>query len=74
MVVIWVNLMDLLNIAKKKTQKKILGITCHSSKTLAKNAVKNKADYIAFGSFFKSKLKPNAKKANLDILKWAKRI
>tara|TARA_Y100000022_G_scaffold199768_1_gene213069 strand:- start:564 stop:1166 length:603 start_codon:yes stop_codon:yes gene_type:complete len=62
-----------INIAKKKLKKKILGITCHSSKTLAKNAVKNKADYIAFGSFFKSKLKPNAKKANLDILKWAKK-
>ena len=26
-----------------------------------------------FRSFFKSKLKPNAKKANLDILRWAKK-
>ena len=34
---------------------------------------KNKADYLAFGSFSKSKLKPNAKKAYLNILKWAKR-
>ena len=33
----------------------------------------NKADYIAFGAFFKSKLKPERKKANLDILKWAKK-
>ena len=30
-------------------------------------------DYIAFGSFFKSKLKQNAKKANLNILRWAKK-
>ena len=59
-------------IARKKLKSKLLGATCHGSKILAKNAIKNKADYIAFGSFFKSKLKPNAKKANLNILKWAK--
>ena len=58
--------------SKKKLRNKILGITCHNSKTLAKNAIKNKASYLAFGSFFKSKLKPGAKKANLSILKWAK--
>ena len=60
-------------IARKKLRNKILGITCHSSKTLAKNAINNKADYIAFGSFFKSKLKPNAKMAKMDILKWARK-
>ncbi len=59
--------------ARKKLNKKILGITCHNSKTLAKNALKFKANYIAFGSFFKSKLKPNTKKANLGILKWSKK-
>ena len=58
--------------ARYKLKNKILGITCHNSKTLAKNAIKSKADYIAFGSFFKSKLKPKAKKANLNILRWAK--
>ena len=62
-----------LRIARKKLKGKILGITCHNSKVLAKNAIKNKADYIAFGSFFKSKLKPIAKKANINILKWAKK-
>jgi len=60
-------------IARNKLKNKILGITCHNSKKLAKNAIKNKADYIAFGSFFKSKLKPRAKKANLNILRWAKK-
>ena len=59
--------------AKKYLKKKIIGVTCHNSKSLAKIAVQNKADYLAFGSFNKSKLKPNAKKANLKILKWAKR-
>ncbi len=60
-------------VARNKLKNKILGITCHNSKTFAKNAVKNKADYLAFGSFFISKLKPKAKKANLNILKWAKK-
>ena len=60
-------------IARKKLKGKILGITCHNSKILANNAIENKADYIAFGSFSKSKLKPNAKKANIKVLKWAKK-
>ena len=60
-------------IARKKLKKKILGVTCHNSRTLASNAIMNKADYVAFGSFFKSGLKPKAKKANLNILRWAKR-
>ena len=59
--------------ARKKLKSKIFGITCHGSKTLVKNAVKFNADYIALGSFFKSKLKPNAKKAKINILKWAKK-
>ena len=58
---------------KKHLKKKIIGITCHNSKSLAKTAIKNKADYLAFGSFNRSKLKPYAKKANLNILKWAKK-
>ena len=60
-------------IARKKLKGKILGITCHNSKFFAKEAISHKADYIAFGSFYKSKLKPSAKKANLNILKWAKK-
>ena len=60
-------------IARKKLKRKILGITCHNSRILANEALINKADYIAFGSFYKSKLKPSAKKADLNILKWAKK-
>ena len=60
-------------IARKKLKGKILGITCHDSKILANEAIERNADYIAFGSFFKSRLKPSAKKANLNILKWAKK-
>ena len=60
-----------IKMAKKKLKNKILGVTCHNSKILAKNAIKDNVSYLAFGSFFKSKLKPNAKKTNLNILKWA---
>ena len=59
--------------AKKILKNKIIGITCHNSKKLALVALKNKAEYIALGSFYKSKLKPNAKKADLKVLKWAKK-
>ena len=62
-----------IKIARKKLKKKILGVTCHDSIILAKRAIKFKANYLAFGSFFKSKLKPNAKKANMRILKQAKK-
>ena len=60
-------------IAKKFLKNKIIGVTCHNSKILAKKAIKDGASYLAFGSFFKSKLKPNAKKANLSILRWSKK-
>jgi thiamine-phosphate pyrophosphorylase len=61
------------NSARKDIKKKIIGVTCHNSKKLALKASKDMADYLAFGSFFKSKLKPNAKKADLKILLWAKK-
>ena len=60
-------------IARRKLKRKILGITCHNSKILASEAIEHNADYIAFGSFFKSRLKPSAKRANLNILRWARK-
>ena len=62
-----------IKVTKKKMKNKILGVTCHNSLRLANNANKEKVNYLAFGSFFKSKLKPKAKKAKLDILRWAKK-
>jgi len=54
-------------------EKKIIGITCHNSKKLALKAKIAGADYIAFGSFFKTSTKKTAFKANLAILRWAKK-
>ena len=59
--------------AKKNLKNKIVGVTCHNSKIFAKYAINNNADYVAFGSFNNSRLKPKAKRANLNILKWAKK-
>ena len=58
---------------RKLLKKKIIGITCHGSVKLVKKAIQNGPNYIAVGSFFKSKLKPNAKKANTKIIKEIKK-
>ena len=52
---------------------KIIGITCHNSKKLALKAKNAGANYVAFGSFFKSSTKKAAYKANSEILRWAKK-
>jgi len=59
--------------ARKLLGKKIIGITCHNSKKLIKNAIKNKASYIALGAFFSTKTKQVKYKASLKILNWAKK-
>jgi len=58
---------------RKLLGKKIIGITCHNSKKLIKNAIKNKASYIALGAFFSTKTKQVKYKASLKILNWAKK-
>ena len=60
--------------ARKILGKKIIGITCHNSIRLAKIAIKNKADYIAFGAFNFSKTKKIKYKANINLLKRSKKI
>ena len=46
-----------INDARKILKNKIIGITCHNSMKLAKIAIENKADYLAFGAFHASKTK-----------------
>ncbi|MDO6515241.1 thiamine phosphate synthase [Neptuniibacter sp. 2_MG-2023] len=50
----------------------IIGITCHDSLPLAEKAEQQGADYVAFGAFFPSKTKPNAKPAPLELMQLAK--
>jgi len=65
--------MDFMKSRKILGKNKIIGMTCHNSKKLARKAKKHGANYVAFGSFFKSKTKKTAFKANLVILRWAKK-
>ena len=60
--------------ARKLIGKKIIGITCHNSIKLAKTAIKNKADYLAFGAFNSSKTKKVKYKASINLLKKAHKI
>jgi len=65
--------MDFTHAKKILGKNKIIGITCHNSKKLALKAKNDNASYIAFGSFFKSSTKKTAYKANLGLLRWAKK-
>tara|TARA_B100000700_G_C14903056_1_gene788327 strand:+ start:503 stop:1123 length:621 start_codon:yes stop_codon:yes gene_type:complete len=65
--------MNILN-ARKIIGKKIIGITCHNSIKLAKIAIKNKADYIAFGAFNASNTKKVKYKANVNLIIKAKKL
>ena len=60
--------------ARKILKKKIIGVTCHNSIKLARLAIKNKADYLAFGAFNISKTKKTKYKANSSLLKKIKKI
>jgi len=65
--------MNLMSCRKILGKNKIIGVTCHNSKNLALKAKRHGANYVAFGSFFKSQTKKTAFKANLAILRWAKK-
>ncbi len=60
--------------ARQIIGKKIIGITCHNSISLAKTAIKSKPTYLAFGAFFSSKTKKVKYKATTKILNDVKKI
>ena len=60
--------------ARKLIGNKIIGITCHNSIKLAKVALKNKADYLAFGAFYSTGTKKTKYKPSLNILTKARKI
>ena len=50
----------------------IIGVSCYNDLSLAIDAERNSADYVAFGAIFPSPTKPNAAVADLDIISNAK--
>tara|TARA_B100001175_G_scaffold206574_1_gene175336 strand:- start:2236 stop:2853 length:618 start_codon:yes stop_codon:yes gene_type:complete len=57
-----------INEARKILKNKIIGITCHNSLKLAKIAITNNVDYIAFGAFNNSKTKKVTFRAKTSTL------
>tara|TARA_Y200000002_G_scaffold350661_1_gene328143 strand:- start:1646 stop:2260 length:615 start_codon:yes stop_codon:yes gene_type:complete len=53
---------------------KIIGVTCHNSLKLAKNAIKSKASYLAFGAFYQTKTKKTKFHATIKTLKEVKKL
>ena len=60
--------------ARKILKNKIMGVTCHNSIKLVKNAINSKADYIALGSFYPTKTKKIKLKARISSIKRTKKI
>ena len=60
--------------ARKILGKKIIGVPCHNSLTLAKKALKAKASYLAFGAFNTSKTKKTKYVSTIKILNKIKKI
>jgi thiamine-phosphate pyrophosphorylase len=60
--------------ARKILKNKIIGITCHNSIILAKKAINDGADYLAFGAFYSTQTKIVKYKASFKILKLVKKI
>ena len=60
--------------ARKILKNKIIGVTCHNSINLAKKAINDGADYLAFGAFYSSKTKIVRYKVGIKILKLTKKI
>ena len=58
--------------ARRKLRGRILGVSCYNDAALARAAVAEGADYVAFGSVFASPTKPNAVRAPLSLFREAK--
>lgn len=52
----------------------IIGVSCYNQLDLARRAVAQGADYVAFGSFFPSPTKPDAVRAEPDLLRQAQSL
>jgi thiamine-phosphate pyrophosphorylase len=58
-----------LNAARRKLKGRLLGASCYNDARLARAAVAEGADYVAFGSVFASPTKPGAVRAPLSLFR-----
>lgn len=65
---------DSLNRARQRLgEDTIIGVSCYNRLELAQTAEQSGADYIAFGRFFSSNIKPDAVGAHLELLEQARK-
>ena len=53
---------------------RLVGVSCYNDFNRAKDAVAAGADYVAFGSFFASAVKPDARRADMSLLSRAREL
>lgn len=53
---------------------RLIGVSCYNDFTRAERAVADGADYVAFGSFFPSGTKPQARRADVTLLSRARTL
>lgn len=59
---------------KKLSTNAIIGVSCYNQLSIAAEAAKEGANYIAFGSVYSSSIKPNAVRASLDLFQQAQAL
>ncbi len=58
--------------ARRRVGKRLIGVSCYNELPRARAAAAAGADYVAFGSFFASRLKPEAVRAEPALLRTAR--
>ena len=53
---------------------RVVGVSCYDDLARARTLAREGADYIAFGSFFASRVKPGARRADLSLVRAAKSL
>ncbi len=51
---------------------RLIGVSCYNNLSLAREAVRQGADYVAFGAFFHSDVKPDAAQSSPELLQQAR--
>jgi thiamine-phosphate pyrophosphorylase len=53
---------------------RIVGVSCYGDLARARSLAREGADYVAFGSFFASRVKPDARRADVSLIRAAKSL
>lgn len=65
---------DLADVREIVGDDRVIGLSCYDDFGRARDGVRSGADYVAFGSFFASSVKPAARRAPLDLLARARAL